>query len=287
MSGRPLRIDRPGRRPVIAADDHRRDAVAAARRRASRSWSAGGSASTQTSPPSQRPGKSVQQIKGLGQHMIGRHRLQRRQVEPGGQPPQASARPAMRRRAPRPASGRGCRTGWCRHAHIIGDLGQRAWARDFSRADPSANRARGRKEIVLLDVHADGLFRLVGRARLQRRAQAGQTGLAHVIHVGQAGHHIGQPRVERGLCVDRVVGARAAVQHDESECRPPPPSARSDAGRADGRAATARSAHRAKAGSAPPPEAKAPAPPRACRHKPDGMTDVAERHQRSLPASPH
>ena len=62
-------------------------------------------------------------------------------------------------------------------------------------------------KIVALRIDAHRLQRLVGGARLQRQAQPGQARLADGVHIGQAGLHIGQPRVQRRLHVHGFVGA--------------------------------------------------------------------------------
>ena len=86
--GRPaLVVDRPGAGPVVAADDDAGDAVIdAVLDRLDPQLPAGPAA-----------GKLVQQIERLGQHVVGRHRHQRRDLD--GRRPAGAAAPASRRRA--------------------------------------------------------------------------------------------------------------------------------------------------------------------------------------------
>ena len=142
---------RPGAGKIVRGDDDRRHAVAGARRPARRLVLVRG---RQRLDPelagAEAAGKVLQQIEGLGQHVVARHRLELGNVERGENGAQAPACPGRgcRRRpreAPRPR--RGCRTAPCRLASYRHRYVRGPRASVSVRSARSANRSAGKRPV--------------------------------------------------------------------------------------------------------------------------------------------
>ena len=198
---------------------------ARAGRLAGSSSSAAASASTQSWPVLKRPGKSLQQEEGLGQHVVARHRLELGNVERGQDGAQR-----QHARTAGVAAGAGRRldrvAGVEQHRaallHVGVDARERL-ARRLRRARhdrPIDQRKEGK--LVAREIEADRLAGLERGALGEKQGEALQPGLADAVDLGVAGDDVGEPGLQRrfqGLIVARSARPRAAGS------APTPPSA--------------------------------------------------------------
>ena len=141
-----VRPQRPGAGEIVRRDDDRGDAVAGARRALLRfvvAFRRGGF--DPELPAGKAAGKLLEQIEGLGQHVVARHRLELRDIERGEDGAQrlrvgrdaAAAGARLRSR-------RGCRTAPCRRSSCRRRCAPAPRARGASRPAPSASRSADR-----------------------------------------------------------------------------------------------------------------------------------------------